>query len=255
MRSLCIVPVFNQHSELPKLLEACRKDLACTEILFVDDGSTDGSTELLKKSGFPFLRLDERRGIGHALIQGTRYAFANHFDIVIHMAGNGKMLPEEMQRVLVPILRGKADYVWGSRFLPGGQFVNAPTFRKYAIPWGMNLVPILFTGKRLSDTTCGFRAYKLSLLTQIAQGWDHPWLYGYEFEYYVLSKVLLSGSRYMEVPISMVYPATKKNYSKIIPVISWWAMLKPWIVVRLGLDPKESRRPELPANLRAEARK
>jgi dolichol-phosphate mannosyltransferase len=238
VRSLCIVPVYNQKNELPKLIKACKQDLACTELLFVDDGSTDGSSELISKSGFAHLRTEVRRGIGHALILGTRYAVEKNFEVVMHMAGNGKMLPAEMSRLLEPLAAGEEEYVWGSRFLPGGQFVNAPSFRKYGIPLIMNKVPRFFTGHQLSDTTCGFRAYRLSLLRDVADGWDAPWLYGYEFEYYVLAKILLAGCRYREVPISMVYPATKKNYSKIIPVISWWAMLKPWIVVRLGLDPK-----------------
>jgi dolichol-phosphate mannosyltransferase len=238
VRSLCIVPVFNQAKELPKLIELCKQGMACTDLLFVDDGSTDGSSAIMKNSGFKYVRTDLRRGVGHALILGTRYAYAHHFDIVVHMAGNGKMLPAEMHRILDPILENKADYVWGSRYLPGGRFVNAPAFRKYGIPLVMNKIPLVLTGKRLSDTTCGYRAYKLSVLDNIAPDWDASWLYGYEFEYYVLAKVLLKTERYREVPISMVYPPSKKNYSKIIPVISWWYMLKPWIVVRFGLEPK-----------------
>lgn len=236
MRSLCIVPVFNQAKELPAFIEKCRAGISCDELLFVDDGSTDGSTELITRSGFKYLRIKDRRGIGHALILGTKYAIREGFQIVMHMAGNGKMLPEEMPRVLAPLLERRADYVWGSRFLEGGRFINAPKFRKYGIPFVFNQIPLLFTGKRVTDATCGFRAYRLSLLEDCATDWDQPWLFKYEFEYYVLAKVLLSRFRYLEVPISMVYPPTKKNYSKIVPFISWWSMLKPWIVVGLGID-------------------
>jgi dolichol-phosphate mannosyltransferase len=235
MRSLCIIPIFNQVKELPAFLEKCRAALPCDELLLVDDGSTDGSSALIEASGFPLLSLETRRGIGHALIEGTHYALRNGFEVVIHMAGNGKMLPEEMNRVLQPIAEDKADYVWGSRFLPGGRFVNAPTFRRYAIPWIFNLLPLVFTGTKVTDATCGFRAYRLSILTEHAHGWDKPWLFRYEFEYFVLAKVLLSAYRHQEVPISMVYPPSKKNYSKIVPVLSWWSMLKPWLIVGLGL--------------------
>ncbi len=241
MRSLCIVPVYNQASELPLLLERCRLNQACDEFLFVDDGSTDGSYGLIKRSGFNYLRIENRLGIGHALIQGTRYALRNGFDVVMHMAGNGKMLPSEMYRLLEPLRENKADYVWGSRFLKGGRFVNAPLFRRVGIPFIFNQIPLLFTGKRITDATCGFRAYRLSLLETAAPDWDHPWLYKYEFEYYVLAKVLLKGVRYQEVPISMVYPASGKNYSKITPFISWWSMFRPWLIVRLGLEPRTDR--------------
>lgn len=242
MRSLCIIPVFNQEKELAGLLERCRRDACCDEILLVDDGSTDRSREIIEKSGFPFLRIEDRRGIGHALILGTKYAILHGFDIVMHLAGNGKMQPSEMHRVLNPLLENRADYVWGSRFLHGGEFVNAPTFRKYAIPLVFNQLPWLFTGCRVTDATCGYRAYRVDLLEKICKGWDHPWLYKYEFEYFVLAKVLLSTARWLEVPISMVYPKGRKDYSKITPFISWWSMLKPWLIVGLGLEP-------LPASL------
>lgn len=242
MRSLCIVPVYNQCNELPRVLEKCRKGIECDRLLLVDDGSDDGTTEIVRESGFDHLCLPERRGIGHALICGTRYAIERGFDVVMHMAGNGKMQPDEMGRLLAPLREGRADYVWGSRFLPGGRFDNAPLFRKYAIRYGFNWVPRLFAGTRVSDATCGFRAYRLSLLEDFAPGWDAPWLYGYEFEYYVLIKVLKSGRPYLEVPISMLYPPSKKNYSKIVPFISWWSMLKPWVLVGLGLDSKHPDR-------------
>src|SRR5471030_217070 len=99
----------------------------------------------------------------------------------------------------------------------------------------MNQIPLLLTGKRVTDVTCGYRAYKIDILLKCAKGWEQPWLYRYEFEYYVLAKVLKSRYRALEVPISMIYPANGKNYSKITPVISWWSMLKPWLFVGLGI--------------------
>lgn len=238
MKSICIIPVFNQALDLPRVLEKCAQGVAADSLLIVDDGSDDGTETIIERSGFNYMRFDQRRGIGHALIQGTRFALSQGFDVVVHLAGNGKMDPAEMPRVLDPVLDNKADYVWGSRFLPGGRCDNTPALRRYGIPFLMNQVPLLFTGKRVTDCTCGYRAYRLSILEDVAKGWDQPWLYRYEFEYFVLIKVLLSRYRYREVPISMIYPERRKNYSKITPIISWWSMLKPWIVVRLGLEPR-----------------
>lgn len=239
MKSICLIPVYNQVLDLPPLLEKLAKGVAADKILLIDDGSDDGGELLIRQSGFSYIQLPQRRGIGHALIQGSRYAISRGFDVVVHLAGNGKMDPAEMPRVLDPVMENRVDYCWGSRYLPGGKSNNIPAFRRYGIPLIFNQIPRMFTGKKLSDATCGYRAYRLSILKDLGEGWRQPWLFGYEFEYYVLAKVLLNPKYYyVEVPISMNYPARKKQYSKIIPVISWWSMLKPWIVVRFGFEPK-----------------
>src|SRR3990167_7677163 len=153
MKSLCIIPVYNQALDLPGVLEKCARGVVADSVLVVDDGSDDGSEIIIERSGFDYMRFNQRRGIGHALIQGSRYAMARDYDVVVHLAGNGKMDPAQMPRVLDPVLENRADYVWGSRFLPGGRCDNTPALRKYGIPFLMNQIPLLFTGKRVSDCT------------------------------------------------------------------------------------------------------
>ena len=88
-------------------------------------------------------------------------------------AANGKMRPREMHRILDPILAGEADYVTGSRFLPGGDSPNLPAFRRGTIPM-VNLFVRAVTGARLTDATCGYRAFRLDLARRAAFDWRAP---------------------------------------------------------------------------------
>lgn len=233
MRSLFLVPVFNQARELPRLLDELRAEtLACDEVLFVNNGSNDGSETMIHESGFDYLDVPKNRGIGYAFMIACDWALARGYDVFGVIAGNGKMLPSEMSRVLDPIRDGEADYVTGSRFMPGGASPNLPEFRRRTIPMVNHFVKAI-TGVTVTDATCGYAAYKLSLLERAEFDWHAPWLETYGFEYYLRAKVVLDGAiRWREVPITMRYP-TEGPYSKIRPFSGWWAMLRPWAIARV----------------------
>jgi dolichol-phosphate mannosyltransferase len=133
-----------------------------------------------------------------------------------------------------PLLDGY-DYVQGSRFLPGGSSPNLPLFRRFAIRL-LSLIFQLYTGKQCTDLTNGFRAYRLSLLSNHRINVDQEWLDNYEYEYYVHWKAYKLGYGVAEVPVTKAYPAEKGiEYSKIKPITGWWRMLRPFILLGLGL--------------------
>ena len=235
MRALCIMPVYNQREQLPELLERCKKTMPADVFIIVDNGSTDGSAEIIDRSGFECIRLDKNYGIGYALRIGVEEALKRNCEIVVNMAGNGKMIPEQMHRVIDPVKNGSADYVTGSRFLEGGDSPNLPLFRRISIPLVVNAIIWLLFFKKLTDATCGYRAFKTDIVNNKAVKWQDDWLWHYQFEYYLYAKALKLKYRCVEVPVSMIYPAAKKNYSKIKPFVGWWEMLEPWIKVGLGL--------------------
>jgi glycosyltransferase involved in cell wall biosynthesis len=117
VKSVFFVPVFNQIQELGPLLDKLRTDVVGSTILLVNNGSDDGSEELIRNSGLPFLDLERNLGIGYSFIRAIEWALENSYDVFGSIAGNGKMLPSEMPRVLDPLLNDSADYVTGSRFL------------------------------------------------------------------------------------------------------------------------------------------
>jgi len=224
---------YNEGEKLKNLVSQFPADRNY-DILFVDDGSDDGSYEFLKNRDFALIRHDRNKGIGSGIREAIHYGRDNNYRIIVIMAANGKMLPEEIDRLLKPVLEHNFDYVQGSRYMAGGRSPNLPLFRKVMIKI-FTLFVNLFTGYRGTDITCGFRAYRLSIFDDRKFNLDQDWLNRYEMEYYIQYHVLKGKFKITEVPVSMVYPDEKKDYSKITPIVGWWSMVRPWLFLILKI--------------------
>src|SRR3989338_5248568 len=99
------------------------------DVLIVNDGSTDPTSQVLKKFGFQAIEHPANIGVGATIKTGLKYALENRYQVVVVMAGNNKDDPGEIGRLLEPIVSGLYDYVQGSRFLEGGRWDNLPVFR------------------------------------------------------------------------------------------------------------------------------
>ena len=232
MKSLFFIPVFNQAGELPRVLGELAEAGPPCDVLLVNNGSSDGSAELVQQSGYPWIDVAVNRGIGHSYMQALDWALARDYDVFGTMAGNGKMLAGEMGRLLAPLASGEADYVTGSRFLPGGSSPHLPAFRRWAIPL-VNLFVRACTGAKVTDATCGYRAFRLEIVRRARFDWHARWLETYGLEYYLYGEVLLDPSlRWCERPVTMRYPAAGP-YSKIRGARDWYAMLKPFWIARV----------------------
>jgi len=233
LRIQVTVVTYNEREKLRRLIAQFPADRDY-DVVFVDDGSSDGSAELVEESGLTLIRHESNRGVGAAIRSAIYHARENDYDAIVIMAGNGKMLPDEIPALLAPIREGNADYVQGSRYLEGGQSPNLPLFRKVMIrlfTWMVNLM----IGYRGTDVTCGFRAYRLDVFDRMDADLDQDWLDRYEMEYYIHYYVLKSKQRIVEVPVSMVYPKERQDYSKIQPLVGWWSMIRPWVFLVLRL--------------------
>jgi len=177
----------------------------------------------------------ERKGVGYAIRSGINYALKENYDLAIIMAGNGKDQPNEINRLIKPILTQGYDYIQGSRFLPGGNPVRNPLLRGLF----SRLFPFiwtLFTKTRCTDVTNGFRAYKLDLFRNCQINIWQSWLDGYQLEYYIHYKALTLGYKTKEVPVSKIYPFRHKGgYSNISPLRDWWTIVAPLIYLKIGV--------------------
>ena len=163
MKIICVVPVYNEQNRLLDLIKKIKKYKKKQKIdfIFFNNGSTDNSRNILVKENQKFLERKKNMGIGYALIEGLKYSIKKKYDVVIYIAGNGKMLPNQIGRFLIKLKDKKIDYVNGSRFLPGGNFETNPLFRKISILLFSQII-MFFSKKKITDASCGFRAFKLN---------------------------------------------------------------------------------------------
>ena len=237
-----VVPVaFNEKIKLGNVIERFLKSQmpSQADYLIVDDGSDDGTTEMIasyKDRGVKSVKHHVRRGVGAAIRTGIEYAQTHGYDIIVIMAGNDKDNPQEIPPLLEPILREDYDLVQGSRYL--GKFDSGghmPFYRKFATrlhPWIFSI----FSGRHVTDTTNGFRAIRLSLFDDKRINLDQPWLDTYELEPYILWKTITLGYKFTETFVTKIYPPQKLGgYTKMIPILSWWSILKPLFYLRLGI--------------------
>ncbi len=205
-------------------------------LVFIDDGSTDGSAEWLKSTGYHVIRHEQNKGIGASTRTAIEYGRNRGLQAIVIMAGNGTMPPEEIPRLVEPILCDQADYAQGSRYPAGGPSLNLPFLRNMAIKFFTRLVNLLL-GVKSTDIAYGFRAYRLNLFDNPDINLNQDWLDRHEMEYYIHYKAVKNGYRLVEVPVSMPYPEEKSEYSKIRPRPrrGWWSMLRLLIFLRLGI--------------------
>lgn len=204
------------------------------EVVVVDDGSDDGSPETARALGATVFPLGRTQGVGAAIRKGIEYAQEHDFDIAVVIAGNSKDDPQEIVRLLTPLTREGCDFVQGSRYLKGGYSGGMPFYRMVAT----RVHPLLFsliTRKRVTDSTNGFRAFKLSLFQNPRINLWQAWLDQYELEPYLYYKAITLGYKTREVAVSKVYPPTELGYTKMKPVVGWWSILRPLVLLGLGL--------------------
>jgi len=241
-KKILVVPVaYNEKYKLGNVIDRFLKSTmsAQADYMIVDDGSDDGTTEMIASyspQGVRSVRHQRRFGVGAAIRTGIKYARSNGYEIIVIMAGNDKDNPQEIPQLLEPIFHEKCDLVQGSRYLgkvgSGGQM---PFYRKFATRLHP-LVFSLFTGRHLTDTTNGFRAIRLSIFDDEHIDLDQAWLDTYELEPYILWKVIILRYKYKEVFVTKIYPPQKLGgYTKMIPILSWWSILKPLFYLRFGI--------------------
>ncbi len=234
MKILTATFAYNEGEKIRRTLLRHPKDRSY-DLLVMDDGSTDGALEGLPLDNIIVLRNPTNQGIGAAMKQVFEYTLKHGYDILVIQAGNDKDDPLEIPRLLKPILNNEADFVQGSRFLPGGGYGNMPEYRIFATRY---LHPLLFTlavGKRVTESTNGFRAFRTLILQDSRINWRQDWLNKYELEPYLMYKAIKLGYRHCEVPVTKIYPPHQQGYTKMKPVTGWWSILRPVFYLWLGL--------------------
>jgi glycosyltransferase involved in cell wall biosynthesis len=191
-----IIPVYNEELTVGNVIDRVKNVMQKTglkhEIIVVDDCSYDKSLESAKKHNAKIYTLKEHLGKGYALRAGFAKARGN---IIITIDSDGSHRPEELPRVLNPILQDKADLVIGSRYL-NQKNVASRKLNAFGVQI-FNFLIQLLTGVAITDSQSGYRAMKREVLKnqKLKSG-------GYEIESEMLVKTAKKSFRVTEVPIS-----------------------------------------------------
>lgn len=238
-RIISICPAFNEDTRMGDFLRKFQetKEKLVDEMLIVDDGSTDNTTEVVKQYGVNVISHEKRMGIGAALRTGIEYSLKNNYAIVVFLAPNGKDDPREIPIVTKPILEDNADFVQGSRYLNGsrtGKYM--PWQRRLGTRFHALLIRLV-TGFSATDTTNGFRAFRTDIFRDKRINLQQSWLDGYSLESYLYLMILKLNYKSIEAPVSKIYLKAVYNFnfsksgglSKIRPFIDQWRIIKPLV--------------------------
>jgi hypothetical protein len=153
---LIIIPVFNEEATLRDVVLEIRRSLPHADILVVNDGSTDATETIAKSEGVLLLNHPYNMGIGATMQTGFLYASNRGYDIVAQIDGDGQHRADFLPSLIKPIVEKKCNLVIGSRYLLDGGFKSTLP-RRLGMRFFSGLV-WLFTGKKATDPTSGFRA-------------------------------------------------------------------------------------------------
>ena len=231
---ILIAPAYNEDQKIGEVVRRVPRDVV-DKVLVVDDGSDDSTAAVAEAQGAEIIRLGAVKGVGFAIREGYAQARAEGYDIAVVIAGNNKDAPEEVTRLLDPICDEGYDFVMGSRYLSGGGYGgDMPFYRKLATRLHPFLVS-MFSGKRVTESTNGYRALKTDVLGDPRIDLSQSWLHHYELEVYLLMRLLMLDFQCTEVPVTKIYPPRQIGNTKMRPFIDWWKILWPIFIMGLRL--------------------
>lgn len=191
-----MIPCYNEEGNLQQVVGRLQAACPQADYLIIDDCSTDRSRKICEENGYSYLSLPVNLGIGGGVQCGYLYAVERGYDITVQMDGDGQHDPSYLQALIAPVAAGQLDMAIGSRFITRDGFQSS-RLRRLGIHL-ISLLILLLTGKRVRDTTSGFRACNRQLTGFFARNYaqDYP-------EPEAIVSALASGYRVGEVPVVM----------------------------------------------------
>jgi hypothetical protein len=222
---LIIVPAYNEEGGIREVLRRVPEEILgyAVKIVVVDDGSTDDTAAIVREEGLPIVTHVVNRGQGDALRTGFQIARTERSDIVINLDADGQYKPEEIERLVKPIIEDRADFVLGSRFM--GFYEEAGSVRHVGVVFFSKLISLL-TGVKISDCTNGFRAIRVSELHKLDLREDR----------FNATEIILEGLknrlRFEQVPVTMLSRTageTKKPPKLAYPLGVFRVIIQTWL--------------------------
>lgn len=214
-----VIPCYNEELKVGNVIRLM--PALVDRIYMVDDASQDGSVKAAElaasESGREviIIRQESNSGVGHSICQGYKQAYADNFDLVAVMAGDGQMDPEDLEPLLEPVALGYADYAKGNRFKTSAGD-KIPAVRLFGNLVLSALTKIVSGYWHVSDTQCGYTAINRTALSAVQ--WDDVYpRYGCPND--ILTRLNITEMRVIEVSVKPRYGIDWSSKMKVTHVI------------------------------------
>jgi dolichol-phosphate mannosyltransferase len=217
-----IIPTYNEKENIVAIAEAVLSQSAGYHLLVVDDGSPDGTADLVRNLQGHYsdrvflLEREGKLGLGTAYIEGFKWGLARDYAYLIEMDADFSHNPKDLNRLISACQDLPADVSIGSRYVKGGSVKNWPKNR-IALSYGASMYVRILTGMRIMDPTSGFVCYRREVLESIDL--NSIKFIGYAFQIEMKYAALNLGFRLAEIPIT--FTDRVMGESKITKNIVW----------------------------------
>jgi dolichol-phosphate mannosyltransferase len=226
---IVIIPTYNEKENVEKIIRAVKSQPVAFDILIIDDGSPDGTADIVKNLQKEFnnsLFILERKGklgLGTAYITGFKWAVENNYEYIVEMDADFSHNPNDLPRLYKACEEG-ADLAIGSRYCNGISVINWPIGRVIMSYYASTYVRKVL-GMNIFDTTAGFKCYRRQVLDTI--DFSRIKMKGYGFQIEMKYNTYKLGFKIKEVPIIFVdrTEGTSKMSSGIFGE-AFWGVLK-----------------------------
>lgn len=227
-----ILPALDEAGKIGKSVERIPRDVV-DDIVVVDDGSTDATAEEAWAAGATVISHQTNEGVGAAIRTGIKRAQDNGIDLCGIIAGDDQDDPQEITRLADAIVDGGADFIQGSRYLPGGRQLNQPSSRTY-MTRSYSVFFSICARRRITDATNGFKLFRTEITREM--NLDQDWINRYELEPYLLFTAIKKGFKVREVPVTKFYPEQRAvGYTKMKAYRDWWGISRPMLLLALHI--------------------
>jgi len=219
-----VIPAYNEELLIGDVLENIPEFV--DRIIVIDDGSKDNTKEIVKNfmeqnQKIVLIEHETNRGVGASIVSGYKKSIELSIDITVVMAGDNQMDPEELPKLLNPIIEGEADYVKGNRLITGEAWKMIPKSR-YLGNASLSLLTKIASGYwQIADFQSGYAAIALDALKILELDRLYS-RYGYPNHLMVMLNIF--NLRVKDVPVRPIYNIGEKSgikIHKVIPKISW----------------------------------
>ena len=204
-KTIVVIPAKDEEKHIEEVIKKTKKYVK--NIVVIDDGSKDKTSEIAKKAGAIVLKHSINLGKGNALKTGCEFAIKEKYETIIFMDSDGQHDPHDIPRFLNELK--KVDIVFGSRKLNK----NMPFIFRFG-NWFINTVSKILFRVNISDTQSGFRAFKSNIYNKIKWHAD-----GYTVESEIIANVGKFNLKYKEINIETIYNDSYKGTTVMDGVI------------------------------------